>query len=434
ESVFERNFLAIGRSGGLARRRRRIRRAPGRGRQRRGAGSVARRPAGGQRRSVEREHQREHQHEHQHEHEHEHEHIARAAAPSFRFARRRSASVERPGGKADAAASARRVDPAGRRGGQASFHRGRTGRRLPHPGCAGHLAHRTRMPLAFCDVRKASQPSRGLRLALLAALLGGWCCPAPARAEGDPQRCVTLYESAQKARLDGKLLIAREQLRGCVAEACPAIVRRDCSEWLHEVEQALPTVIVGARDAAGVDRGDVSVYVDGRLLADRLTGQTLPIDPGEHTLRFEHAGSPPVVQRIIVNAGEKNRLLRVSFTAAGAGKAAGAASSASPPWLAIALAGAGTVAVGIGAAVDASASSDLGALHDGCAPGCQQADVDDIKARMTVGDALLVGGIAAVGVAAVLWLTRGADADAAPAPAAKVGRLPPAPHAWQWRF
>jgi hypothetical protein len=50
------------------------------------------------------------------------------------------------------------------------------------------------------------------------------------------------------------LIEAREQLRACAAAQCPAVVQTDCAGWLAEVEKALRSVVVAAKDGAGVDR------------------------------------------------------------------------------------------------------------------------------------------------------------------------------------
>ena len=105
--------------------------------------------------------------------------------------------------------------------------------------------------------------------------------------------CVDVHERAQELRQAGHLVAARDQLTTCSETPCPALIRTDCAQWLLEVDGIMPTIVLGARDAAGADLADVKVTCDGREIATRLDGRVVPIDPGEHVLHFEHDGSPP---------------------------------------------------------------------------------------------------------------------------------------------
>ena len=59
---------------------------------------------------------------------------------------------------------------------------------------------------------------------------------APEGAEAEPDvkaQCAAAYESSQEKRKAGELILAREQLKICVRDACPSFVRDECSEWLE---------------------------------------------------------------------------------------------------------------------------------------------------------------------------------------------------------
>jgi len=153
-----------------------------------------------------------------------------------------------------------------------------------------------------------------------------WCATAAALAAfglGDAgearadekQACIDATEAAQQLRIDGKLTAARERLLACARPECPLIVRQDCSQWLSEVVAALPTVVLGARDAQGHDLFDVRVSVDGAPLVDRLDGRPLVVDPGRHVFRFERAAAPALELAVLVRAGEQNREVTVAFSA-----------------------------------------------------------------------------------------------------------------------
>lgn len=144
----------------------------------------------------------------------------------------------------------------------------------------------------------------------------------------------------------------------------------------------MPTLILSAEDEEGHDVVDVQVTLDGAPLAARLDGKAVEVDPGEHVLRFERAGSDPVELPLVVREGEKlrrvsTRIVRRAAQGGGAPREDAAAStSAGLPILPIAL---GTVAVAGGVAYAAfglSARADADHLRSTCAPRCAEADVD----------------------------------------------------------
>ncbi|HEY6462313.1 MAG TPA: hypothetical protein VIY73_19230, partial [Polyangiaceae bacterium] len=116
-----------------------------------------------------------------------------------------------------------------------------------------------------------------MRASLLALALAGAAALSLAHAANASEReaCFSAAESAQRVRAQGHLLDAREKLRVCAHPTCPAAVRDDCTTWLAEVEEELPSIVVHARDAAGNDVADVRVLVDGVKVAERLDG--LPV-------------------------------------------------------------------------------------------------------------------------------------------------------------
>src|SRR5262249_27875401 len=97
--------------------------------------------------------------------------------------------------------------------------------------------------------------------------------------------------------------------------SCPRLLRKDCSAWLTDVEERLPTVVFAARDAAGRDLTEVRVSLDGVLVAGDLNGRALAVDPGPHTARFE-AAERALEERFVAREREKGRLLAVVLGAA----------------------------------------------------------------------------------------------------------------------
>jgi len=138
----------------------------------------------------------------------------------------------------------------------------------------------------------------------IAALVGA----APARA-ADPtvQECLAVTETSLKLRTDHHLRQARAQLAVCSSATCPRSVREECTHRIVEVNAALPTVVFAVKTQAGEELAAVRVTMDGELVADKLDGTALSLDPGSHEFRFEVAGKPAVTVTLILHEGEKNR-------------------------------------------------------------------------------------------------------------------------------
>src|SRR5687768_2756968 len=117
--------------------------------------------------------------------------------------------------------------------------------------------------------------------ALLAAALGAVLAStsvASAQDDATKQACVSAYDETQSARQKGALRAAREKALACSQEACPAIVKKDCAQWLGEIDAALPTISFAVKDAAGQDTTAARVFLDGQLLADRVSASATPVD------------------------------------------------------------------------------------------------------------------------------------------------------------
>lgn len=278
----------------------------------------------------------------------------------------------------------------------------------------------------------------GLVLLLSAATLQAQAKPVPPTPA--TTACFDAYPEAQRLRKQGKLRKAQAQLVICSQEDCPGAIRTDCTTWLSEVEKALPSVVIEARDAKGEETAAVRVLVDGELLAERLDGKALALDPGEHTLRFEHAGKTQE-QKVLIREGEARRKIDVRFApapvASAASSASSAASSAPPP----AVSGAPSATAEPGALAGPTGSSStlgyaLGGLGllalagstyfylDGrgiradlerdCAPACSPDQVAPLRRRDLFAGVSLGVGVVSLGAAAYLLL-RPAPADPAAA-------------------
>ena len=108
------------------------------------------------------------------------------------------------------------------------------------------------------------------------------------------------------------MLVARSDLLLCSRASCPAAIQADCVDWLEEVMRSLPSVVVTAH-ARGRDVANVKVSVDGKLVAESLSGAALEVDPGQHVFHFESAPWPPVERAILVSESVKGRAIDIEF-------------------------------------------------------------------------------------------------------------------------
>ncbi len=289
--------------------------------------------------------------------------------------------------------------------------------------------------------------SRGGALLALAVLGASATGTKPARA--DAAACIAASETEVGLRKQLKLRAALDQLSVCSAPACPAEVKAECDRRAADLNAALPTVVLGATDAAGNDLSAVTVTLDGAPFASALDGRALPIDPGNHTLHFQAAGKAPVDKTIVAREGEKARRVSVVLAVAAATSVVATGAATAPPsavapeapntpssWstgktLALVSWGVGVVGVGVGTAFGFIANSDASTQRADCSAttGCtnRQGALDAHSSSLTAGNVstamFIVGGVGVVG-GIVLWLTAPKGATQEKAPATTTG----------WRF
>lgn len=268
---------------------------------------------------------------------------------------------------------------------------------------------------------------------LAAALFVAALAPADARAGSAEERreCLNAADRAQRLRNGGKLSDARDKLVICARAACPAVVRADCETWLTEVDALLPTVVITARDARGRDRVDVRVFVDDGLVAEKLDGKAIALDPGVHTFRYEIEGREPIAEQVVIREGERARSIEVVIggpetepvdaqDATPAGEPRAPSSRGGVPVSAVVIGALGLASVGTFAFFHLSAKGDVDDLRRTCAPDCPQDEVDAVNRKVIVANVALGAGVVALGVATYLFLTRPAAAPASPKSGAAV--------------
>jgi hypothetical protein len=244
--------------------------------------------------------------------------------------------------------------------------------------------------------------------------------------------CIGASDASIKANNEHKLRAARSQLLVCAAASCPADIRKECVGRVDALNAAIPTIIFQAKDGAGTDIIAVKVTMDAEVIAERLEGTALSIDPGSHTFIFETAGQPAVTKQLVIQQGEKDRRERVAFGPTAAPVVPrgptpsttpgtlpstpdlGASSSISglgtQKILAIVAGGVGVIGLGVGTIFGAIALSQKSAAQSAC-PGSQCLTQDgsnkwsDAASKGNVSTiGFIIGGVGVAG-AAVLWFT-----------------------------
>jgi hypothetical protein len=216
--------------------------------------------------------------------------------------------------------------------------------------------------------------------------------------------CINSYEQAQRLRKSGDLTAARDALMACSRDTCPDIAKTDCTRWLAEVRQDMPSIVVGARFGDGRDAIEVTVMLDGKPLTERLDGHAIELNPGVHVLRFETKGRAPVEERVSIRVGERNRRIMATF--------ADPTPPAPPPpppqgipAVTYVLGGVGVLGLagfGFFGATGLSKESDL----DQCKPSCPSNEVDAVRTRYLLADISLAVGAVALGGASYFYFTR----------------------------
>jgi hypothetical protein len=267
-----------------------------------------------------------------------------------------------------------------------------------------------------------------------------------------PAACIAAWTGAEARSEAGHLLEARNLLLSCAKPTCGASAMQQCAAQLARLESDIPTVVPVVTNEAGEPVVDVEVRSEGTLLASRLDGRGLLIDPGVHEFSFS-GGDHRVfaTKKVLVVEGQRNRTIAVSFptptpptaTATTASAPAEApepekpTSNEDPPAtaepqrerrgpspLVLGIAGLGLASVGAGALLTYWGNKDNAALAS-CSPTCIDADTSHIRSLYLASDITFGVGAAALGLAAVLFFTTRAHGDAHPARAAYVFSLEP---------
>jgi hypothetical protein len=235
-----------------------------------------------------------------------------------------------------------------------------------------------------------------------------------AAAEPTQDQCVDAYTTSQQLRADGALRKAHERLLVCASDRCPQVMQPDCVAWLREVEQQIPSVVVRAK-LGGSDVADVRVLMDGVEIAPRLDGRAINVDPGQHVFSFEHAGTTPASKTVLINEGERARVIDVELTPLPVRHVPEAqGGQGGEPRRVYVLGAVGIGALAVGGAVGAWGLVKRSGLDD-CTPSCSDARRSEVDNRFLGADLAFAIGAVALGAAAYFhWTRPSLGIDAAP--------------------
>lgn len=230
-------------------------------------------------------------------------------------------------------------------------------------------------------------------------------------AKPDKKACFEAHEKGQVDKGQRKLKAASKHFQLCASEACPAVVREECGQWLTDLRTAIPSVVPAAVDAQGRDVAAVKVLLDGEPLTDHLDGRSYEIDPGEHTFQFVLPDGSSIEQKHVLNEGDTRRRIAADFSKLQASQRPQPVSVEAKPSRPIPLAtwvlgGVGVAALGSFAFFALTGKSKENELKDQCAPSCPDSEVDKMDQRYLAADISLGVSLVSLGVATYLLVTR----------------------------
>ncbi len=241
----------------------------------------------------------------------------------------------------------------------------------------------------------------------------------------DAKTCADSFDKGQALRRENKLRAARETLLECSTQACPSMMMKDCSDLLVEIEQSMPSIVVTAKDASGMDAIAVKVIADGVVLATSLDGKALVLDPGVHAMRFEMTGATPIERQVVVHEGQKAQPVEITLdanppkprpgdptqtpTQGGEQVPPPESRSSSMKWAGLGLMGVGVVSVGLGSVFGLVAGGKWSDAKDQCGPGCGPGSSaydsrSAARTDATISTVSFVAGGLLVAGGATLWL------------------------------
>jgi hypothetical protein len=231
----------------------------------------------------------------------------------------------------------------------------------------------------------------------------------------DKASCAAAAEGAQRAMRDRKLLEAKNELAFCADKDCPDVVSTDCTKWLADVEEKIPTVTIDPQSSTG-PLEDVHVTIDGAPI-EWTRDQTMPLEIGTHVVRFTHDNYEPVERTLELVEGSREKLEPMLAKIAPppppppppAPREPIVVHSSNRALLGTTLAtgGVSLIAFGVFAGFGIAGVSQEDTLRSTCAPFCSAQQVAPLSDKFNVANVSLAIGLVslvATGVVFVAWI------------------------------
>jgi hypothetical protein len=270
---------------------------------------------------------------------------------------------------------------------------------------------------------------RMVQIGVCAALLFTWL---PAAQSARKTTCASAWRDAKSLIKSGQLRQAKSSMLRCAVAACGARLRQECAQRVAEIEGEIPTIVPVVKDSGGNPLTELKMMMDGELVADKIDGRAVAVDPGPHQFTFEGKRGVLASYKTVILKGQRNRTMEVTLGAWG--REPVVKTRVPPGFLAPSMKGADTPAfnlvydeetsgggtrIGAGtyalAAVGALGLAGYGLTTyqgnrenkrlDLCSPNCSQASVDRIRRMYLVGRISLGVGAAALLGATYLFFT-----------------------------
>jgi hypothetical protein len=255
-----------------------------------------------------------------------------------------------------------------------------------------------------------------LPLSLVLIASAGWTGDASAQS-ATSRACAEAASAGQVRRDEGKLVEARSKFVMCAQPHCPKLIQKDCAEWQSQVDERLPTIVLGVKDDAGQDISDVVVTMDGKPFATRIEGRSIPVDPGAHKFHFEAAGLEPGDAEAVVKEGERARAIETVLHAPPKVivEPPREPAPSGPGALRWVLGGIGVVGLGAGTAFFLSGLSERDELERTCQTrpgGCTSDETSGLRMKQTLDIVSFSVGGAALAAAIIVFVASSGSSSA----------------------
>ena len=272
------------------------------------------------------------------------------------------------------------------------------------------------LPSGVAHAKGPATPAAGTPAAGTPAAPAASAAPAaeaPTNGESETSKspgelCSAAYERTQTEKLAGHYVAAKAAALECSQLVCNSAIVQECVHFYSALESETPTLVFSARKAEGGELTDVRVEMDGKVVAQQITGRPITVDPGLHNFVFVHPKRGLLRLAETARVGDKARVVEVTFKdpnakVASTGEQAAPAKKGGVPVMTWVLGGVGVVALGSFVYFRTSGVNDYNELNDTCSPACNPDDVDPIRKKFTYSYISLGVGAASIAGAAAFY-------------------------------